>query len=104
MADEETTFLRKAYQEMVFEDIQWRDTWEALAATRARFVTDSKGFYDSLVANVRDGLGADDRISGIEALCLRQSVGHKSVSRALGTQPQRWEMDSPSQVAAPNES
>ena len=58
-----------AYQEVMNGDIRLRNTKAALAATTACFVTDCKGWHDSLVTNVSAGLDADDRN---EAMCVRQ--------------------------------
>ena len=52
MADEETHVLQIGLLEMTIGGFQSRNTKEALAATAACPVTDCKGLYDSLVANV----------------------------------------------------
>ena len=59
MADEETSFLRLAYQQTMNGGIQLKYTKEAFAATRARFVTDCQGLYDTLVTNVSAGLSTE---------------------------------------------
>ena len=66
--------MRLAYTEMCEGKVDLSNVKAALQRTRATMVTDCKGLYDALAYNVSAGLGADDRRSGIEALCLKQGM------------------------------
>ena len=74
LCHEELTFMRLAYTEMMTGVANLKNPREVLKQTTATLVSDCKGLYDALAKNVSAGLGADDRRTGIEALCLKQGM------------------------------